>query len=136
MSLRRVEIECWQWGGGLNSDLISFLTEDNISTFCYRGQRCSGSVADRLSPASALFDLVSSGNTSHPLRQAATWDKITFLTFTHVSKQDDNAHSWLYMCVYLIWTTIHTFTVHILSHTHTTEDHLISECVRGGNPIV
>lgn len=76
----------------MNLDLISFLTEDNISTFCYR-QSCSSSVADRLSPAWALFDLVSSGNMSYPLRQTATWDKMTFLTFTHVGKQDDNTHN-------------------------------------------
>lgn len=80
-------------GRGVNLDLISFLTEDNSSMFCYRGQSCSGSVADRLSPAWALFDLISSGNMSYSLQQTATWDKMTFLTFTHVGKQDDNTHN-------------------------------------------
>lgn len=82
-------------GEGINLDLISFLTEDNISMFCYRGQSCSGSVADRLSPAWVFFDLIASGNMAFPLRQTATWGKKTFLTFTHVSKQDDNMHNWL-----------------------------------------
>lgn len=95
MSSPWVEIEWWQWGGDVNLDLISFLTEDNISTFSYRGQSCSGSVAERLSPDRVVFDLASSGNISYHLQQTAMWDKMTFLTFMRVGKQDDNTHNWL-----------------------------------------
>lgn len=61
--------------------------------FSHRGQSCSGSVAERLSPAQVVFDLASSGNTSYHLQQTAMWGKMTFLTFIHVGKQDDNAHN-------------------------------------------
>lgn len=30
-----------------------------------------------------------------PFRQTAMWDKMTFLTFTHVGKECDNTHNWL-----------------------------------------
>lgn len=59
----------------------------------YSGQSCSGSVAEWLSPAQVVFDLASSGNISYHLQQTAMQGKMTFLTFMHVGKQDDNAHN-------------------------------------------
>lgn len=149
MSSPWVEIEewwCWCWGGGVNLDLISFLTVDNISTFVTEDRVAlaawlTGCHLPGLSLTSSPvatcptpFDRQPRGTKWHswPLRMSASKMTTRITDCTRVCISYGQPHARTHTHAHRICTQC----AHTLTHTHTTEDHLISESVRGGNPIV